>query len=731
MKITNTPKLLAYSLLSLSIAGPSVLAAEDVQEGQEVKKKREEMEVIVTVNKRKESLLKVAGSVVVLGDKMIQDFKLDDMDAVVDFIPNATFGAAPSGTPVLAIRGIGTRAGGAMLEQDVGLFIDGVWAGRNNQMQAALMDVQTIEVLKGTQATLYGRNALVGVVAVTTKKPQGRLEGDIKVGYEFENSSSIMEGGISIPVTDDFSVRIAGMYEEIGGWIKNEGVGRDESENTNNSIRLTGVYNTDSNWIVTGKVQTTSQEQIGNNFVRLLDGTFDGYDGTDSFTPAAEPEAALIGYSENAFGVNITAPILLNSDIGSERDFVDTSLQLDIPIGDNTLTLLSGFNQMDYQSAFDPSILGGPRVVAWYDEEYEQFSQEIRVTSPGNEDFDYIFGAYYVQQTIDRLTFQYLNDDKRYWYGEQDMSAISAFASGTWSFGDATRLIAGVRYTQESKDADIIVLGSNEDPDVAAAASDGIDEDTVDGSLTLEWASSDALLLYAGVATGSKRPGLASGNPVNNSDFVGSSSLFIPTEKIITLEAGFKYQMENGYVNASIFDMDISDFQNAGFSNGNIVISSFDVRSQGIEIDSFYYLTDSLTVVTGIGFMDVEDTTNDADVSGAPKFSANMTLAYETNELMKDVYARASLNINHKSSHWLNETSGPGNVFNEIDGVTLVNGNISLINADSGYKLALYAKNITDEEYADFSYNAPGGNNDYMFAVAKGRTVGLEFSYSY
>ncbi|MFT6951482.1 MAG: iron complex outermembrane receptor protein [Paraglaciecola sp.] len=730
MKIRNTSKLLAYSLMSLSIADPSVLAAEEVEE-EKVQKKREEMEVIVTVNKRKQSLLKVSGSVVVLGDNMIQDFKLDDMDAVVDLIPNATFSAAPSGTPVLAIRGIGTRAGGAMLEQDVGLFIDGVWAGRNNQMQAALMDVQTIEVLKGTQATLYGRNALVGVVAVTTKKPQGILEGNIKVGYEFENSSSTMEGGISIPVTDDFSVRIAGMYEEIGGWVKNEGVGRDESENTNNSIRLTGVYNADNDWVVTGKVQSTSQEKIGNNFVRLLDGTFDGYDGTDYFTPAAEPESALLGYSENAFGVNITAPILLNSDIGSKRDFVDTSLQLDIPLGDNTLTLLSGFNQMDYQSAFDPSILAGPRVTAWYDEEYEQFSQEIRFTSPGNEAFDYIFGAYYVQQTIDRLTFQYLNDDKRYWYGEQDMNAISVFGSGTWSFGDATRLIAGVRYTQESKDADIIVLGSNEDPDVSAAASDGIDEDTIDGSLTLEWASSDNLLLYAGVATGSKRPGLASGNPANNSDFVDSDSLFIPTEKIMTIEAGFKYAMENGYINASIFDMDISDFQNAGFSNGNIVISSFDVRSQGIEIDSFYYLTDSLTLVTGIGVMDVEDTTNDAQVSGAPDFSANMTLAYETNELMKNVYARASLNINHKSSHWLNTTTGVSNAFNEIDAVTLVNGNISLINYDSGYKLALFGKNLTDEEYADFSYNAPGGNNDYMFAVAQGRTVGLEFSYSY
>ena len=382
---------------------------------------------------------------------------------------------------------------------------------------------------------------------------------------------------------------------------------------------------------------------------------------------------------------------------------------------------------MDYQSAFDPSILGGPRVVSWYDEDYEQFSQELRLTSPSGENFDYIVGLFYVQQTIDRLTFQYLNDDKRFWYGEQDMDAISAFASGTYRLNDDTRLIAGLRYTQENKDADIIVLGSNEDPDEFAQASDSVDESTLDGSLTLEWSASDALLLYAGVATGSKRPGLASGNPVNNADFVNSTSLFIPTEEIVTIEAGFKYQLENGYINSSIFDMDISDFQNAGFSNGNIVISSFDVKSRGIEIDSFYYLTDSITMVTGLGFMDVEDTTNDADVSGAPKFSANMTFTYESEELADDLYMRASVNINHKSSHWLNETSGESNQFNEIDAVTLLNANISLIN--SAYKVALYTKNLTDEEYADFSFNAPGANNDYYFSVAQGRTIGVEARY--
>ena len=726
MRTIRKLNVIVSSILSLTLVSPAAFAA--AFSALEIE------EIIVTVNKREESLLEVAGSVQLLGENMIEDFKLTDMEAVVDFVPNATFNAAPSGTPVLAIRGVGTRAGGAMLEQDVGLFIDGVWAGRSNQMQAALMDVQSIQVLKGTHATLYGRNSLVGAVAITTKKPGGELEGYIQGGYELENQSTNFEGAVSVPLSDKFAVRIAGMYEDLGGWITNDGVGRDEIEKDNNSFRLTGVYDTDNDWRVTGKVQVTSQEQVGNSFVRLLEGTFTEYDGTDSFTPAAEAPAALLGYSETALGVNINAPILTNADIGSERDYVDTSLQLDIPLGDHTLTAITGFNQMEYQSAFDPSILGAPRVVAWYDEDYEQLSQEIRITSPVGEVLDYIVGLYYVDQAIDRLTFQYLNTDVRYWYGEQDMDALSVFASGTFTLSDTLRLIVGGRYTQESKAADIIVLGNAEDetlPNPAAQASETIDENTLDGSLALEWDASDTLLIFGGIGTGSKRPGLASGNPVHNSDFVGADSLFIPTEEVLTFEIGFKWEMYYGYINATAFDMDISDFQNAGFTNGNIVINSFDMDSTGIEIDSFHNLTDKFSLATGFGIMDVKDVSNDAEVSGAPDFSANLTLIYETEDLIRDYSARASINLNHKSSHWLNSTVGAGNVFNEIDAVTLLNANISLTNLDSGFKVALFGKNLTDEEYADFSYNAPGANNDYMFSVSQGITYGLEATYSF
>jgi outer membrane receptor protein involved in Fe transport len=687
--------------------------------------------IMVSVNKRSEPLLEVAGSVQVLDANLVQDYQLDDMDSVVDFIPNATFNAAPSGTPVLAIRGVGTRAGGAMLEQDVGLFIDGVWAGRNNQMQAGLMDVKMIDIVKGTQATLYGRNALVGAISVTTAKPGDEFGGYIELGREFEYGSTSLKGAVDIPVNDRLAFRIAGMYEDIGGWVRNDGVGRDEAESENSSLRITGVYLTDNDWTVTGKLQSSSQEQVGNSFVRLLEGTFTEFDGTNNFTPAPEPPSALRGFSDTAFGVDISAPVLTNADIGSERDFIDTSLQLDIPLGDFEITSITGFNQMDYIAAFDPSILGGPRVVAWYDEEYEQFTQEIRLTSPGDDEFNYIVGVYFVDQTVDRLTFQYLNDDQRFWYGEQDMSAWSVFASTTYSFSETLRLITGARYTNETKDADIIVHGNAEANGVYANAVDSVDESTLDGSITLEFDANDNLLLFGGIATGSKRPGLASGNPVRNSDFVGANSLFIPTEEILTFEAGFKYEMSNGYINATVFDMDISDFQNASFSNGNILISSFDVESRGIELDTYHNLTDEISFKTGFGIMDVEDVSNDAKVAGAPDFSANVILTYESDDIITNFTTRASVNLSYKSSHFLNATVGDGNKFNEIDAVTLLNANLSLNHSDTGVEVSLYVKNLTNEEYADFSYNAPGGNNDYIFGVAKGRTIGLEARYSF
>ncbi|NIB40671.1 TonB-dependent receptor [Pseudomaricurvus alkylphenolicus] len=684
-------------------------------------------EIVVTVNKREENLLDVAGSVQVLSADMVQDFKLDDVDAVVDLVPNATFNAAPSGTPVIAIRGLGTRPGSAMLEQDVGLFVDGVWLGRNNQLQAALMDVQTIEVLKGTQATLYGRNTLAGAVSVTTKKPGDELEGYLKVGYEFENDSSTVEGAVSIPVSDKFSLRLAANYEDQDGWVQNTTLDREEPEAENSTVRLTGVYNTDNDWAITGKVQATNKERVGNSFVRSTG----EYDGSTEFAPSVFPTPAGVGYDENAAGTQITVPIIDLKDVGTEVDFTDWSLQFDIPLGEHTLTSVTAAGEMELETVFDVFLrTPGPRVIGYFDEDYEQFTQEIRLTSPAGEKLDYIVGLYYVDQAIDRLTFQYVNAADRFWYGEQDMNSWAAFASGTLSISDSVRIIAGARYTDETKEADVIVHGQQEADAEFGYRRETIDETFLNGSVTLEWDATSNALVFAGVAKGTKSPGLADGAAIpTNAQYLASSSLFIPKEEVVTVEVGVKYEMENGYINATLFNMNVSDFQNAAFVNGEIQIGSFDMSIVGLEVDTFHYLTEQVSLSVGLGLLDAENDDTGSDVTSAPEFSANVTLAYETEEWISGFSNRASLNANHKSSHFLNAVSNPNN---EIDAVTLFNASLTLSHLASGVDVSLYGKNLTDEEYADFAFGGQAFlGTEHMYSAAQGRTLGLELTFNF
>lgn len=712
-----------FGLGTLTVPAGQVLAQGSIEE------------ITVTARKREESLMDISASISVVDSQTLERFKLDNFEAIADFIPNVTFNAAPSGTPVIAVRGIGTRAGGAMLEQDVGLFVDGVWVGRQNQLTASQYDVERIEILRGTQATLYGRNTLVGAVSVTTRKPTDELDGYVSAGYESEYDSFSLEGAIGGPVSDNFGLRLAAKYDDLGGWLTNTTVGREEPQRENTALRLTGVYESDGGATVTGKVQWSDQEQIGNSFVRLIDGTFTEFDGTTTLAPAAPSASAAGGFNETAFGTTISIPALGNSDVGSSREFIDVAVQIDFPIGEQTLTSITGFSDMQYNSVFDPTILGGPRVLTWYDEDYRQFTQEIRLTSPGGQSFDYIVGAYFVDQDIDRINFQYLNATDRFWYGEQRLKALSVFASGTFTVSDAVRLVGGLRYTSEEKDADIIVHGNtNADLDFAADT-DTADTDAVDGSLTVEWDLSDETLLFAGVSKGSKKPGLASGNPVRNTDFVNPGPLFIPESETVTSEIGAKFALSAGYINVTTFNMDIDGFQQATFTNGNLRIDSIDIASQGIEVEAFFQLGAAWSTILSIGIQDVENKDAPAgantDVPGAPGFSANATLNWDQQDLFSGVDGFANLNINHKGEHFLNATNGAGNALNEIDGVTLVNLTLGVTWVESNVEASIFAKNLTDEDYADFSFNAPGPSNDFMFAVGQPRTIGMSLRKSF
>lgn len=686
--------------------------------------------VVVTARKREESLLDISGSVQVLDDDLLDDFNLDEVDLVIDLVPNATFNAAPSGTPVIAIRGLGTRPGSAMLEQDVGLFVDGVWLGRNNQLNSALVDVAQIEVLKGTQATLYGRNTLAGAVSVQTKKPGKDFEGYVNAGYEFEHDSQYVEGAVTVPLSERLSVRLASKYEDEGGYVRNTVLNREEAESENVTVRGTAVYDGDSGLELIGRLQFTDRERTGNVFIREEQSV--GVTEPFEFTPSPFPAPVLVGYDENALGRQITVPVIDLPDVGSDIEFLDWSFTAEMPVGDLTLTSITAGSSMDLESVFDVFLSSppGPRVIGYFDEDYDQFTQEVRLTSPSDGNFQYIVGAFYLDQSVDRLTYQYVNTADRFWSGEQDVSSWAVFASGTYSLTDRARIVGGLRFTDETKDADVIVHGQQE-PDLAFAnVVETVETDFASGSATLEFDVTDNLLLFGGYSRGSKAPGLVDGaNVQTNALFQAQPSLFIAQEDINTYETGFKWEQSNGFINATAFYLDVTDFQNAALTNGEIVISSFDVEILGAEIDTFHNLNHEWSLATAWGFLDGENADTGGNITSAPSFTSSATLTYETDTLIEGYLSRGSINLNHKSSHYLNAVSNPAN---KVDSVTTLNANIGLTHQASGIDVSLVGKNITNEIYQDFAFGGQAFlGTEHMYGVAAPRTVALEVGFDF
>jgi len=201
---------LTLSVLALALAPTSQAIAQLVLE-----------EVIVTAQKRSESLQDVPISIAAMSGEKIDDVGITSLQELTQYIPNVTVNAG-SGTPNLFIRGIGSGTNQGF-EQSVGMYIDGVYAGRGPLAAVpTTMDLERVEVLKGPQGILFGKNTIAGAINITTAKPTDEFEGMVEAMYELEHGAQQYNTVLSGPLTDGLSGRLAVRHDEPGdGWWEN------------------------------------------------------------------------------------------------------------------------------------------------------------------------------------------------------------------------------------------------------------------------------------------------------------------------------------------------------------------------------------------------------------------------------------------------------------------------------------------------------------------------------
>ncbi|QFU76248.1 TonB-dependent receptor [Halioglobus maricola] len=629
---------LACAIASLSIAsGSGVNAQALVLE-----------EVIVTAQKRTESLQDVPISVATMSGDRIDDIGITSLQEITQYMPNVTVNAG-SGTPNLFIRGIGSGTNQGF-EQSVGMYIDGVYAGRGPLAAVpTTMDLERVEVLKGPQGILFGKNTIAGAINITSNRPSDEFEGMVEAMYEFEYGGQQYNMVLNAPLTDSLSGRLAVRHDAPGdGWWENVATGDEGPEF--------------DNWYARGSLRWEATDNLE------INAKYEYGDFQSDNTQTVVYQSDFVG-QENFAGV-VPIPVVSDYDKGAgdagTRKTTDTevlALTIDWHLDFATFTSISAYSAYDLLSTGDTDVAAAPSLHRTRWEDYEQYSQELRLVSPGGETIDWIAGAYYQRneldisrriETIDFLQSGPLSTSALYAPDpgvpsvfDQEGESWAVFGQGTWNVSDTLRLTLGLRYNEETKDLDKstnseglqVRAGSNpnllvySDPANFYSIADlrqhnftdlSRDEDKVTYSTNVQWDVSDDTMLYASVSTGFKGGGFDESysgagyeirlvHPITNEPIGGSvpgndpSILEVEDEEVLAYELGAKMSLLEGAaeLNFAVFRMEYDNLQVSSLV-GDVfrVGNAAEAISQGLEVDGRILLAEGLTIGGAMAYLD-------------------------------------------------------------------------------------------------------------------------------
>ena len=453
-------KLSAERTLPLAIAALTSLMATPVFAQQPILE-----EVIVTAQKRAESLMDVPISVSAVGGEKMVEAGIKDLGDLTAYVPNFTKSDTSIGQ-ILSIRGISSGINRGF-EQSVVQYSDDVALSRGVLARAPFMDLERVEVLRGPQNVLFGKNSIAGALSLVTNKPTDEFEGSVGVEYRDEDSALQLDGVVSGAITDSVRGRLAVRSVDSDGYHKNNLTGaNDDGARDELAVRLTLGVDFSDNIDATLKLEQSSFDMDGR--------------GDEMITGYKDP---VTGLDFAALGNIGLAPLGLGSDDGKANRRRNTNVQetsknevnnatftLNWDLGGITMTSVTAYLDYDQEEYLDVDGSGFNFLVNDNDEDFDQFSQEIRFVSPGGETIDWIAGAYYQTWDLETTNETPLEEDgpgaalgllgaadalgyQTYKEFDSSSDTYAVFGQATWNMSDTWRLTLGGRYTWEEKDA--------------------------------------------------------------------------------------------------------------------------------------------------------------------------------------------------------------------------------------------------------------------------------------
>ncbi|MGA1343314.1 MAG: TonB-dependent receptor domain-containing protein, partial [Hyphomonas sp.] len=373
---------LGAGLSALTAFASPALAQEEAEE-----ETRTLQAVTITATKREQTLQDVPIAVSVIGEDVIEKAEIVDLGDLQSIVPSLRVGQLQSSANTnFVIRGFGNGANNAGIEPSVGVFIDGVYRSRSASQISDLPNIQRVEVLRGPQSTLFGKNASAGVISVVTKKPSFTSEGDIE--GTISNFNGYRVGGYyTAPITDTLAFSLSGNYNVRDGYVEDVGDGPDTNERNRYGLR--------------GELLFEPSENLS---LRLIG----DYDQIDEICCAAVnvingPTGAIV----NAIGGQIVAGAPFSNRVaynfGSENEIENSgiSLQGDYDAGFASLTSITAFRTSDLAQNADSDFTSADLIGRNANEtNIETFTQELRLTSTGEGAIDWMIGGFYFDEKV-------------------------------------------------------------------------------------------------------------------------------------------------------------------------------------------------------------------------------------------------------------------------------------------------------------------------------------------
>lgn len=721
------------------------LAAAIVSNGASAQAKLEE--VIVTAQKRAESLQDVPVAVTAIDGQKLDDYGLTRLDDLMVYTPSLTVVEGPADSFIF-IRGIGSGFNKGF-EQSVGTYVDGIYFGRGRSSRNGMVDMERVEVLKGPQGILFGKNTIAGAINLTTRNPSQEAEGYIQISNEFEETDETsIEAAYGGYLTDTFGIRLATRYTTSNGWMTNTYNGEQIGAEDDVVTRLSMVFEPNDDVKVTAKVQHSHLEQSEKpselvvcnagmqgilGMVGIDDCSFDGNTSVSAIDP------------KGGFG-------------GDNMEALSGSLNIDWAINDSlTLTSLTGYTTHDEDMYLDADYSPLELLDATRDEYFKSVSQEFRINSQGDNGLDYIAGVYIESSTMDFDAILSYNlaaiplVGSRVTDVTQDTDTKAIFGQMTWQLNDDLAVTVGARYSEDKKDVDSV----NYCGDYKTGAANGAagcfgpayaivmdrKDDNFSPAVTLEWNPSIDHMLYAKYSEGYKSGGFDLQSTTGNLD----TFQFEP-EEAKSFELGSKSTLMDGAMtlNAALFRNEYTNLQVSTF-DGNV---SFNVGnaakaiSQGIDLDVNWALTDSLRTSLSVAILDatydsfataqcsfpetaagnsVCDLTG-TDLQFSPEWSGHWNVSWESS-VADDMLLTVSSDLNFTDSFQTMSDNDPELVQGAFAKLDM---RVSLQPSDGQWELALIGRNLTDEETFHFGNDVPLSGGSYFKNYEKPRTVAIQ-----